>query len=106
MKPIHLNESNFEAEALRASVPVLIDFYADWCGPCRMLAPTVEELAAEADGYLVAKVNVDEAPALAERFGVMSIPTLVVLRGGELAARAVGVRPKAAILELLRSAVG
>ncbi len=103
MKPIHLNESNFESEAVRASVPVLIDFYADWCGPCRLLAPTVEEIAAEAEGFLVAKVNVDEAPALAERFGVMSIPTLVVLKGGEAVARAVGVRPKAAILSLLES---
>ena len=101
MKPIHLNEMNFEAEAVRASLPVLIDFYADWCGPCRLLAPTVEEIANEAEGYLVAKVNVDESPALAERFGVMSIPTLIVLKGGEAIARAVGVRPKAAILSLL-----
>ena len=103
MKPLHLNDSNFESELARSPLPVLVDFYADWCGPCRLLAPTVEELAAEADGFLVAKVNVDEAPALAERFGVMSIPTLVVLKGGEVAARAVGVRPKSAILSLLAS---
>ncbi len=103
MKPLHLNDSNFESELARSPLPVLVDFYADWCGPCRLLAPTVEELAAEADGFLVAKVNVDEAPALAERFGVMSIPTLVVLKGGEVAARAVGVRPKGAILSLLAS---
>lgn len=102
MKPLHLNESNFD-EAVRASLPILVDFYADWCGPCRLLAPTVEELAAEADGFLVAKVNVDEAPGLAERFGVMSIPTLVVLKNGEAVSRAVGVRPKAAILSLLES---
>ncbi len=101
MKPMHLTSENFDSEARRASLPVLIDFYADWCGPCKMLAPTVEEIAAEAGGYLVGKVNVDEAPALAEEFGVMSIPTLIVLRGGEVTGRLVGVRPKEAILALL-----
>ena len=102
MKPIHLNQMNFDAEILKNDEPVVVDFYADWCGPCRMLAPVVEELAAEADGYRVAKVNVDESPELAERFGVMSIPTVVVLKNGALAARAVGLRPKSALLELLR----
>ena len=101
MKPMHLTSQNFDSEARCASLPVLIDFYADWCGPCKMLAPTIEEIAAEAGGYLVGKVNVDEAPALAEEFSVMSIPTLIVLKNGKEAARLVGVRPKEAILALL-----
>ena len=97
----HVTEETYEAEVGNSPVPVLIDFFATWCGPCRMLAPTVEEIAAGAADFLVAKVNVDEAPAVAERFGVMSIPTLIVLRGGEELARAVGVRPKDAILAML-----
>ena len=101
MKPMHLTKDNFDSEARVASLPVLIDFYADWCGPCKMLAPTVEEIAAEAGGYLVGKVNVDEAPELAEEFRVMSIPTLIVLKDGREVARAVGVRPKEAILAML-----
>ena len=101
MKPMHLTKESFDSEARVASLPVLIDFYADWCGPCKMLAPVIEEIAAEAGGYLVGKVNVDEAPELAEEFRVMSIPTLIVLRGGREVARAVGLRPKEAILALL-----
>ena len=101
MKPIHLNTANFEETVKGTSLPILIDFYADWCGPCKMLAPTIEEIAAGAADFLVAKINVDEAPELAERFSVMSIPTLVVLRGGEEIARAVGLRPKDAILAML-----
>ena len=100
-KVITLTSENFEKEVLQSNIPVLVDFWAAWCGPCRMLAPTVEEIAAGAADFLVAKVNVDEAPAVAERFGVMSIPTLIVLRGGEELARAVGVRPKDAILAML-----
>ena len=101
MKPLHLTDANFDETIKGTALPILVDFYADWCGPCRMLAPTVEEIAAGAADFLVAKVNVDEAPAVAERFGVMSIPTLIVLRGGEERARAVGVRPKDAILAML-----
>ena len=101
MKAIHLTKENFDAEARRSPEPILVDFYADWCGPCKMLAPTVEELAAEADGYRVGKLNVDEAPEIAEEFGVMSIPTVIVLKGGAGAARAVGGRPQAALLDLL-----
>ena len=101
MKPLHLTDANFDETIKGTALPILVDFYADWCGPCRMLAPTVEEIAAGAADFLVAKVNVDEAPAVAERFGVMSIPTLIVLRGGEELARAVGVRPKDAILAML-----
>ena len=100
MKPIHLNSANFDTE-IKGSEPILVDFYADWCGPCRMLAPTVEELAAEANGYRVAKLNVDEAPEIAERFGVMSIPTVIVIKNGAVAAKAVGVRPKEALLAML-----
>ncbi len=102
MKPLHLTEESFDKEARQVSLPILIDFYADWCGPCRLVAPVIEEIAEEADGYLVGKVNVDEAPRLAEEFSVMSIPTLIVLEGGRVKARAVGVRPKDAILALLR----
>lgn len=101
MKIIHLTNENFEETAKGTALPILIDFYADWCGPCKMLAPTIEEIAAGAVDFLVAKINVDEAPALAERFAVMSIPTLVVLRGGEEIARAVGMRPKDAILSMI-----
>lgn len=102
MKPLHLTKENFDREARGASLPILIDFYADWCGPCRLLAPLIEELAEEADGYLVGKVNVDEVPSLAEEFSVMSIPTVIVLEGGKVKARAVGARPKEALLALLR----
>ena len=101
MKPLHLTNENFDETVKGTSLPILIDFYADWCGPCKMLAPTIEEIAAGAVDFLVAKLNVDEAPAIAERFGVMSIPTLIVLRGGEEIARAVGLRPKDAILSMI-----
>ena len=101
MKPLHLTNENFDETVKGTSLPLLIDFYADWCGPCKMLAPTIEEIAAGAVDFIVAKINVDEAPAIAERFGVMSIPTLIVLRGGEEIARAVGLRPKDAILAMI-----
>ena len=100
MKPIHVSEEAF-AKVIAAKETVLIDFYADWCGPCRMLAPTLEEIADEREDILVGKVTVDDAPAIAEQYGVMSIPTLVVLRGGAEVARLVGVRPKAEILKAL-----
>ena len=101
MKPLHLTSTNFDETVKGTSLPILIDFYADWCGPCKMLAPTIEEIAAGAVDFIVAKINVDEAPAIAERFGVMSIPTLIVLRDGEEIARAVGLRPKDAILAMI-----
>lgn len=89
----YFNTSGFDA-AVKAAPVALVDFWADWCGPCRMLAPLVDELAAKYDGrVLVGKVNVDEEPELARRFGVMSIPTVVVLRNGQEAERIVGVRP-------------
>ena len=96
MSVLKLNAENFE-EALQNQT-VLVDFYADWCGPCRMVAPIVEQIAAENPQYTVGKINVDDDPDLATRFGVMSIPTLIVFKNGEEASRIVGARPKAAIL--------
>lgn len=103
MAVITLTKENFEAEALKANVPVLVDFWASWCGPCRMVSPIVDEIAEESDGsYKVGKVNVDEQPELASQFGVMSIPTLIVLENGKVKNTAVGARPKEFILGLLR----
>ena len=96
MAVVKLNHENF-AEAVKSG-RALIDFYADWCGPCRMMAPLLEAVAAEREDLLVAKVNVDENAELASRFGVMSIPTLVVLEDGEEIKRIVGARPKEALL--------
>jgi thioredoxin 1 len=102
MAIVKLNGVNFEAEALEAKEPVLVDFWAEWCGPCRMLSPVVDELAGElSDKVKIGKINVDEEPELAQRYGVMSIPTLVVLKEGKVTASSVGVRPKADILKLL-----
>jgi thioredoxin 1 len=102
MSALKVTKDNFEAEVLKASTPVLVDFWAPWCGPCRMLGPVVEEVATEmGDKAKVCKVNVDEEPELAQAFGVMSIPTLVALRGGKVTDSAVGVRPKAAILNMI-----
>ena len=100
MSVLSVNQKNIES-LKRASEPVLLDFYADWCGPCRMVSPIVDEIANERHDVLVGKVNVDLDPSLAAEFGVMSIPTLVVLRGGEVVARSVGARPKAQILAML-----
>ena len=100
MSVIVVTNENFEA-VKNSDKPVLLDFYADWCGPCRMVAPLVEQIANEYPQYVVGKVNVDNSPEIARQFGVMSIPTLVVLKGGEEAKRAVGARPKAQILAML-----
>jgi thioredoxin 1 len=102
MNAVNLNSSNFESEVMKANVPVLIDFWAPWCGPCRMVSPIVDEIAAEADGFKVGKINVDEQPELAEAFGVMSIPTLIVMKNGKLSNKFVGYKPKAAILSMLK----
>ncbi len=105
MAVLELTTANFDKEALQAKETVLIDFWAAWCVPCQMLSPTVDEIAEEGRPRLkVCKVNIDEQPALADRFGVMSIPTLVVLKNGEAVASSVGVRPKSAILQLLENA--
>lgn len=105
MAVLELTTANFDKEVLQAKETVLIDFWASWCVPCQMLSPTVDEIAEEGrPGLKVCKVNIDEQPALADRFGVMSIPTLVVLKNGEAVASSVGVRPKSAILQLLENA--
>lgn len=94
--------ANFKEEVLESDVPVLVDFWATWCMPCRMLAPVIDEMAAEANGYKVGKVNVDEEPELARTYNVMSIPTVLVFKNGQLAASAVGVQPKEALEKLLK----
>ena len=101
MAVLHITEANFEEQVLHSPQPVLLDFWASWCGPCRMLSPIVDEIAAEHPEIRVGKVNVDEEPALAARFGVMSIPTLLVFRGGTLVSQSTGARPKAQVLALL-----
>ena len=101
MSVITITKENFEAEVLNSDKPVLLDFWASWCGPCRMVSPVVDEIAAEHTEVKVGKVNVDEQPELANRFGIMSIPTLTVLRDGKVVNQAVGVRPKAQIEAML-----
>lgn len=97
----HISKDNFDALVNNSGKKVLLDFWATWCGPCKMVAPIVEEIAQEQEDLLVGKVDVDEEPELAVRFGVTSIPTLVVLEGGKVVSQAVGYRPKADILKLL-----
>ena len=102
MAEIILTSDNFEKEVLQSELPVLVDFWATWCGPCRMMAPVVEEIAAEYDGkVVVGKIDVDENEDLAAEFGVMSIPTLLVFKNGEVADTAVGITPKGRLLEML-----
>ena len=100
MSIVKLNKDNFDL-AVNSEKPVLIDFYADWCGPCRMVSPLVDQIAAENPEYLVCKINVDEEPELALRFGVSSIPTLIVMKGGKVVSQSAGARPKAQILAML-----
>ena len=97
-----VNEQNFQAEVLESAETVLVDFYADWCGPCKMLSPVVDEIAGEVSGCKVVKLNVDEAPNVAARYNVMSIPTLMVFRQGEAVDRSVGVQIKQHILNMLK----
>lgn len=101
MAVVTITKENFAQEVLQSEKPVLLDFWASWCGPCRMLSPIVDEVAEERGDVKVGKVNVDEQPELAGEFGVMSIPTLLVFEQGKLVRQAVGARPKASVLELL-----
>ncbi len=100
MAIINVGKENYE-EIKQSAKPVLLDFYADWCGPCQMVAPIVHEIAEENPQYTVGKINVDNEPELAIKFGVMSIPTLVVLKDGQISSQAVGLRSKEAILKML-----
>lgn len=100
MSTLKITSLNFD-EVKASDKPVLLDFYADWCGPCRMVAPVLEEIASEHPEYVIGKINVDDNPELAAAFGVMSIPTLVVLKNGEIANQSTGARPKAQILAML-----
>ena len=101
MSVINIKKNNFQNEVLDSEKLVLLDFWASWCGPCRMVSPIVDEIAAERGDIKVGKVNVDEQPELAAQFGVMSIPTLVVMKGGKVANQMVGARPKSQILAML-----
>ena len=101
MFDISVNKNNFNQEVLNSDKPVLMDFWAPWCGPCRMVVPLVEEIAKERSDIKVVKINVDEEQELAMQFGVMSIPTLVVMKNGKIANQVTGARPKAQILAML-----
>ena len=101
MAAININNNNFQNEVMNSEKKVLLDFWAPWCGPCRMVVPMVEEIAQERPDILVGKINVDEQPELASQFGVMSIPTLVVMEKGQILNQARGARPKRAILGML-----
>ena len=97
-----ITQANFEAEVLNSEKTVLVDFWASWCGPCKMLSPVVDEIAEENPDIKVCKINVDDEPGLAGQFNVMSIPTLLVFKGGKVTGSSVGVRPKNMILDLLK----
>ncbi len=101
MSVIQISEQNFASEVLESDKPVLLDFYADWCGPCRMVGPIVDEIAGERSDIKVGKINVDREGTLAEQFGVFSIPALVVMKDGKVVNQAVGARPKEQILAML-----
>ena len=101
MSVIHIDRNNFQREVLNSDRPVLLDFWATWCAPCRMVGPILDEIAEERSDVKVAKINIDEQPELASQFGVMSIPTLMVMKEGRIVQQSAGARPKAQILSML-----
>lgn len=106
-EPININEASFEKAVINSPIPVLVDFWAPWCGPCQMIAPLVTEIAKESDGrFRVTKVNIDDNPALMQRFGIRGVPSLLFFNRGELRDQIVGVAPKKAILDKLENLAG
>ena len=101
MSVLTITKTNFDNEVKNSDKPVLLDFWASWCGPCRMMSPVIDEIAGETDAVKVGKVNVDEEPELAEAFGIMSIPTLLVIKDGQVDSKSVGARPKREVKEML-----
>ena len=102
MAEVTVTKDNFKAEVLESDIPVLVDFWASWCGPCKMLAPILEEVGREKEGSLkIAKINVDDEPDLANQFGINSIPSVFLFKNGQVANRAVGLMPKAKVLEFI-----
>ena len=102
MSAVNINLNNFSSEVLNSDKPVLLDFWAPWCGPCRMVVPMVEQIAEERPDIKVGKINIDEEFELANQFGIMSIPTLMVVKEGKIVKKAMGARPKQAILQMLQ----
>ena len=102
MAVITLTAENFEQEVLKSDSPVLVDFWAPWCMPCRMLSPVIDDIAKDATNFKVGKINVDEQSELAQQYGIMSIPTLIIFRDGKVSNQTMGVQPKQAILEMLK----
>ncbi|MBP3478984.1 MAG: thioredoxin [Oscillospiraceae bacterium] len=101
MSLLHITKENFEAEVLKSEKPVLVDFFATWCGPCRMVAPVLEEIAEENENIKVVKIDVDQEPGLAQKFGVTSIPLLVVMKDGQVINQSLGAKPKDQILSMI-----
>ena len=102
MSIVKLTTENFEQEVLQSDRTVLVDFYADWCGPCKMMSPVIDEIAAERADVKVGKLNIDEEMEVAQKYGVMSIPTFIVFKNGEAVQKEMGAKPKAAVLEMLK----